>query len=170
MVRERLQHFSRVAGEHSALLNLLDQIIALAFIRANMHFEYACEQFRNEQSADHPADDPTAHYLLAGYFLTERACYTAEAITCLLWHGYADAAYETWRTLHHIALNVGELSRDATDETAERYLSAALAEMHHNEGQIRKGGRLLSIATRCGKGCATSSRISTSNMAPTSRT
>jgi hypothetical protein len=139
-LQERLEHFRKVAQEHSALLTLLDQIIALAFIRTNVHFEYAYDQVRNERSAGRSADEPTAYYLQAGYFLSERACYTAEAMSCLLWHGYADAAYENWRSLHHIALNLGEMSRDETEETAERYLSAALAEMYHNEGRIREAG------------------------------
>ena len=139
-MQERLDNFGKVAEEHGERLDLLDRIIALVFIRANVHFEYAYDQFRNEQTAGHPENTPTAYYLLAGYFLAERACYTAEAIAYLLWHGYADAAFENWRTLHHIALNLGELSEDETKDAAERYLSAALAEMHYNEDRIRKAG------------------------------
>ena len=136
----RMEMMSEVGKEHGELLCNLEQIIDCSFIRVNVHYQYALDQYNNWKQSGDTGDDLTAYYLMAGCFLAERACYTANAISSLLWQGYADAAYELCRTLHNVALNLGELSKDETDKTADRYLSSALAEAHYQEQQIRYAG------------------------------
>ncbi len=134
-MQARLEMFVKVSEAHGEMLRELDILNQIALVRIKLHDKYAWEQALSE--VEESKDSKTESYLIAGSFLAQRAWYTSGAISCLLWHGYADAAYESWRTLFNIAVVLSDiLNSDDPDKTAERYLDYSLAEFHYHEREI----------------------------------
>ena len=131
----------QVTEEHGEILSLLDRLADISCVRVWSHFEHAylLNMQRKETSPEEETGD--FNFLVAGNFLAGRACYTTEAISCLLWHGFADAAYESWRTMYNLEVNMATLTGDPDPEkAAERYLSSTLQDYYDHESKLARAG------------------------------
>ena len=131
----------QVSEKHGEILSLLDRLADISFVRVRSHFEHAWRLSEKRKEIDPPEQNWGGNFLIGANFLAERACYTAEAISCLLWHGFADAAYESWRTMYNLEVNIATMGLTPDpEETAERYLSAALQNHYDHESKRASAG------------------------------
>ena len=131
----------QVSEKHGEILSFLDRLADISFVRVRSHFEHAY-RLREERKKSSPQEEKGgASFLIAANFLGERACYTAEAISCLLWHGFADAAYESWRTMYNLEVNIATMRQSPDpEEISERYVSAALQDHYDHESKLASAG------------------------------
>ena len=136
-MQSRMEMLMQVMNEHGGLLTLLDRITEISFVRVRSHFKQAYQQYLEEKQSGSLPEEEGVSFLVVANFLAERACYTAEAVSCLLWHGYSDSAYELWRTLFNLELNVSKMIQSSDPEhTAKRYLSATLEDLNRHETKL----------------------------------
>ena len=147
-MQSRMDMLTQVKGEHGELLTLLDRVTEISFVRVRSHFRHAWHQHLKKKQSGRLSNSGGVSFFVAANFLAERACYTAEAVSCLLWHGYADSAYELWRTMFNLELNVSSMVESPDPECiAERYLSAALEDLHRHEQRLADLGLKAAVAS-----------------------
>ena len=122
------------------MLSLLDRLTEISLVRTRAHFKNAVDHFLEENQSESPGETGVS-YLVAVKFLAERTCYTAGAISCLLRNGFADSAYELWRTMFNLELNISDIDQSQEPEhAAARYLSAAMEELYRHETKLSDAG------------------------------
>ena len=112
--------------QHGNIIDKLDELVYLATLRTVAHDKFAESQIENRRLADEPQ---TAYFYIAASFIAQRACHTAQAGALLLRHGFADQAFELWRTMFNLDAVLQNLCSEDREIRAERYLSAAAPEM-----------------------------------------
>ena len=147
-MQSRMDMLMQVEGEHGELLVLLDRVTEISFVRVRSHFRHTWHQHLEKKQRGSLSKSGAVSFLVAANFLAQRACYTAEAVSCLLWHGYADSAYELWRTMFNLELNVSSMVESPDlGRTAEKYLSAALEDLHRHEQKVADLGLKTAMAS-----------------------
>lgn len=116
---------AKTMGEHGAIIDKLDELVGLASLRTVAHDKFTGSQIENRRLATEPK---TAYFCIAASFIAQRACHTAQAGALLLRHGFADQAFELWRTLFNLDALIQHLCDEDKEARAERYLSAAASE------------------------------------------
>lgn len=116
---------AKTMGEHGAIIDKLDELVGLASLRTVAHDKFTGSQIENRRLASEPK---TAYFCIAASFIAQRACHTAQAGALLLRHGFADQAFELWRTLFNLDALIQHLRDEDKEARAERYLSAAASE------------------------------------------
>ena len=130
---------AKTMGEHGVIIDKLDELVGLASLRTVAHDKFSGSQIENRRLASEPK---TAYFCIAASFIAQRACHTAQAGALLLRHGFADQAFELWRTLFNLDALIQYLCDEIEDKEAraERYLSAAASEVRFLDDEARKLG------------------------------
>ena len=140
-MQARLRMLGEVTKEYGEMLEAFDRLTEIAYVRIRSHFRHTLAQVGEDKQVDMHQEGTNVPYLAAINYLAERACYTAEAIATLLWFGYADTAYESWRTMFNLQLNISDIQNSEDPcGTAERYWSASFSELHFHEGKVSEAG------------------------------
>ena len=140
-MQSRIDMFHKVEKEYGELLLWLDHLADVSFVRIESHYTNAVNEFKDLKDRGEIDQNEGVSYLLSAYFLVKRAWDTADSICCLLRYGKADSAYELWRTLFNLVLNISSMDSSADPEnTGERYLSQALADYEKFEKNLAKAG------------------------------
>ena len=126
-------------AEHGTIIDKLDELVGLASLRTAAHDKFTGSQIENRRLASEPK---TAYFCIAASFIAQRACHTAQAGALLLRHGFADQAFELWRTLFNLDALLQHLCDEDGDKEARanRYLSAAASEVQFLDDEARKLG------------------------------
>ena len=119
---------AKTMAEHGTIIDKLDELVGLASLRTVAHDKFTGSQIENRRLASEPK---TAYFCIAASFIAQRACHTAQAGALLLRHGFADQAFELWRSLFNLDALIQHLCDEEGDKEAraERYLSAAASEV-----------------------------------------
>ena len=124
-------------SEYSEIVDKLDEMISLATLRTVAHDKFTQSQVENRKLANEPK---TAYFYIAASFAAQRACHTAQASALLLRHGFADQAFELWRTLFNLNVLIKHLCSGDKEASAERYLSGAASEMMFLDNEAEELG------------------------------
>ena len=82
----------QVSEKHGEILSLLDRLADISFVRVRSHFKHAWRLSEKRKEIDPPEPNWGANFLIGANFLAERACYTAEAISCCDGPGHTSPA------------------------------------------------------------------------------
>lgn len=121
--------------EYSEIVGKLDEIVFLATLRTVVHDKFTASQIENRKLANEPK---TAYFCISASFVAQRACHTAQASALLLRHGFADQAFELWRTLFNLNVLIEHLCSEDKEASAERYLSGAASEMMFLDNEAKE--------------------------------
>lgn len=139
IMQSRIDMFHKVDKDYGELLLLLDHLADVSFVRIESHYRNAMSEFKDRKASGEIDQNEGVSYLLSAYFLAMRAWDTSDSICCLLRYGKADSAYELWRTLFNLVLNISSMDNSSDTENAgERYLSQALADCEKYEKNLAK--------------------------------
>ena len=128
---------AKTMAEHGAIIGKLDELVSLASLRTAAHDKFTGSQIENRRLASEPK---TAYFCIAASFIAQRACHTAQAGALLLRHGFADQAFELWRTLFNLDALIQHLCDEEGDKEAraERYLSTAASEVKFLDDEAKE--------------------------------
>lgn len=123
--------------DHCDIIDQLDELIGHTTLRIAAHDKFTESQIANRRVAN---EFKTAYFCITASFIAQRACHTAQANALLLRHGFADQAFERWRTRFNLELVLAHLCSGDKEDRAERCLNATPVELDFLDGEAREFG------------------------------
>ena len=125
MMNFRNRLLEETIQEYGTITEMLDEVVWLCSKRVIARTDFGLEEIKR-RSASNP--EKTYHYFSAASFIAQRGCHNAQANALLLRHGFADQAFELWRTLYNLFLVLYEMSLGEKEKKAARFLDSMAIE------------------------------------------
>ena len=124
---------------YGKVIDLLDEVVGINSRRTVLHHTFTEPQMLQRRIQE----EYGGYYRYVASFIAQRACHTAQANALLLRHGFQDQAFELWRTIVNLREQLDSMIGGEQEKEAERFLSAATAEMRFLDKRAKKTGSIL---------------------------